>query len=85
MLDGTYFQRLMRAGGSFDALAGVEDVVATPFPALLAASALGLALWLALAWRRGRRHPAQTFALLAALFTFAGIALTPRAVRIHHF
>ena len=85
VLDGTYFQRLMRAGGSFDALAGVEDVVATPFPALLAASALGLALWLALAWRRGRRHPAQTFALLAALFTFAGIALTPRAVRIHHF
>jgi hypothetical protein len=85
VLDGTYFQRLMRAGGSFDALAGVEDVVATPFPLLFAGCALGLAVWLVREWRAGRRHPGPTFALLAALLTFAGIFATPRAVRIHHF
>jgi hypothetical protein len=85
VLDGSYFQRLLRSGGSFEALGQVEGVVATPFPLLFAACALGLAIWLVRERLRGRRHPAPTFALLAALLTFAGILLTPRAIRIHHF
>jgi hypothetical protein len=84
-LDGSYFERLIRAGGAFGALGDVEGAFATPFPALFAACALGLALWLARERLRGRRHPAPTFALFAAVFTLAGILLTPRAVRIHHF
>jgi hypothetical protein len=84
-LDGSYFVRLMRAGGTFTDMAAIEGAPATPFPWLLAAAWVGLAIWLVVERRRGRHWPAHGFVVLAALFTLAAILLTPRAVRIHHF
>ena len=84
-LDGSYFERLILAGGSFRDMPAVEGAAATAFPALFALSAAALALWLLHERRHGRRHPAHTFALLAALFTLAAMLATPRAIRIHHF
>lgn len=85
VLDGSYFHRLMLAGGSFERLADVEGATATPFLALFLIASLALALWLARDLRRGLASRPQRFALLAALFALAGVLLTPRAVRIHHF
>jgi hypothetical protein len=84
-LDGSYFERLMRAGGSFERLAEPSAATATPFLALFAVACLALAVFVALDWRRGRPARALRFALLAALLTLAGMLATPRAVRIHHY
>ncbi len=85
VLDGSYFQRLMLAGGSFERLADAEGATATPFLALFGIASLALGIWLARDLHRGIPARPQRFALLAALFALAGILLTPRAVRIHHF
>ncbi|HVN36947.1 MAG TPA: glycosyltransferase family 39 protein [Myxococcota bacterium] len=82
-LDGSYFARLLHAGGSFTQMGDVVGAPATFFPALFAVSGAGLALWLARE-RRGTVWAAQRFAVLAALFTQAGMLLLPHAVRIHH-
>jgi hypothetical protein len=83
-LDGSYFARLLHAGGSFAQMGDVAGAPATSFPALFALSLAGLALWLVRERRRGNVWPAQRFAVLAALFTQAGMLLLPHAVRIHH-
>ncbi len=82
--DGSYFQRLMRAGGSFEELGSVEGAAAGPFLLLAIAAAGFLGARLALAPRADAREPARRFVLLAALLTLLGVCLTPRAVRIHH-
>jgi hypothetical protein len=83
-LDGSYFARLLHAGGSFAQMGDVAGAPATFFPALYVASWLGLALWLVRERRHGRVWTAHRFALLAALLTQVGMLLLPHAVRIHH-
>jgi hypothetical protein len=83
-LDGSYFERLMRAGGSFERLAEQSAATATPFLALFALASLALAWWVARDRREGRDARALRFALLAALFCLAAMLAVPRAIRIHH-
>jgi hypothetical protein len=83
-LDGSYFERLMRAGGVFERLAEQSSAGGTAFLPALALASLALAVWIARDRRSGRDTRALRFALLATLFVFAGILATPRAVRIHH-
>ncbi len=83
-LDGSYFHRLLLAGGSFEVLFAVEGAAGGPFPlAFAAASALLLAALLRDA-RLGGADRAQAFVLATALLLPLGILLTPRAARIHH-
>jgi hypothetical protein len=85
VLDGSYFHKLILAGGSFERMfeaPGVE--VGRLF--LVAFIACGVVLGAQL-WRDRRRDeldPAQTFVWLATLAIALGLFLTPRAVRIHH-
>jgi hypothetical protein len=84
LLDGSYFHRLMLAGGSFESLSDVEGAASGLFAPALAGSALLLAWRLATRrpWRRAER--AAAFALAALALSFAALLLVPRAVRIHH-
>jgi hypothetical protein len=83
-LNGSYFHKLVLAGGSFENMYTAEQGAATFFPMLFGASAL----WLALQWwrqrRRGEFDPARAFVLLLALLIPLSVFLTPRAVRVHH-
>jgi len=85
VLDGSYFHKLMLAGGSFERMFEAEGAATGLFlVALLGCGAfLGSQLWRD--GRRGERDPAQAFVWLATLAIAAGLILTPRAVRIHHF
>jgi hypothetical protein len=83
MLDGSYFHRLMLSGGSFERMfdePGATGLFLVSF-VLFAVAGAGL-LWRD--QRRGRLDPAVAFVWLATGAIFAGILLTPRAVRIHH-
>jgi hypothetical protein len=84
MLDGSYFQQLMLAGGSFERLSAVEGATAGPFFAVLLLSVVWLAARLWRDARRGAFDRAQAFVLVAMLLTALGILATPRTVRIHH-
>jgi hypothetical protein len=79
-LDGSYFHRLMLTGGSFEDLAVAGGAAAGAFLAAFGAAAA----YLGARWALGRAGAAERFVLLAALLSLLGIALTPRAVRIHH-
>jgi hypothetical protein len=83
-LDGSYFQRLMLAGGRFADLASVDEAVAGPFLALFAAATVFLGARVARARSELERDRGRTFVLAASLLMLLGILLTPRAVRIHH-
>ncbi|HEX5398979.1 MAG TPA: hypothetical protein VFY06_08015 [Verrucomicrobiae bacterium] len=84
MYDGSYFYRLMDAGGLFDKMYEFPPPVWTPFGALLLAAA---GVWLA-----GGRRPASDdpnrrtgmFLILATGFVTLGVLILPGAVRIHH-
>jgi hypothetical protein len=84
VLDGSYFDRLMRAGGSFERMFEVEGAARSPFLAIYALAAAWLAGRIALRARRGEWDPAAVFVLATALFSSLGILATPRAVRVHH-
>ena len=84
LLDGSYFHRLMLAGGSFDRLREVSDAASSPFGWIFAAAWAGLAARTALHWRRGAPDRPSLFALLATLVTLLLLLATPRAARIHH-
>lgn len=83
LLDGSYFERLMRAGGSFEHLGDVA-ASASAFPWILAAAALFLGVVLVRDARRGQADRAQAFALLAMLGVGLALLAVPRAARIHH-
>jgi len=85
-LDGSYFERLMRAGGDFARLGDVDAAGADGLAAATLVCALGLGL-LALrgAWRSDPAARIPGFLVLAAVLTLAAILATPHAVRIHHF
>lgn len=84
MLDGSYFHRLMLAGGRFEALSDVRGAVSSPLGLAFAAAVVACAL-LDRGERDLRARRLRRFLVLAAVASLAGIALTPRAVRIHHF
>jgi hypothetical protein len=84
MYDGSYFYRLMEAGGLFEKMYQAHSVVWTP-----SGVALGLAV-VFLAIRAARPFPPElsrrvaVFLLLAAGLVTLGILLLPQAVRVHH-
>ncbi len=82
-LDGSYFQRLMLAGGSFERLPQA-DATGSPFLAVFLLSVLALGARLLRAERAGRPLRAETFVLVTAVVTALGLLLTPRAARVHH-
>lgn len=87
-LDGSYFERLLLAGGRFEQLPQVAGDAAGPGLALLAVATLFLLVLLARERWRGRwdpPRPAQAFCVLCLVFSLAGLLLTPRAVRVHHY
>jgi hypothetical protein len=83
MLDGSYFHRLMLAGGSFERMFDSDGATGL-FLVAVAASVLALGFGLARDRQRGELDRGEAFAWLACLTITAGMFLTPRAVRIHH-
>jgi hypothetical protein len=86
VLDGSYFHRLMLAGGDFDDMfeTTYADAVSGPFLAIFLASAVFLGARLLMGRLRGAGDPARGFVLVTTLLTLIGILLTPAAERIHH-
>jgi hypothetical protein len=84
LLDGSYFDRLMRSGGSFDRMFGVEGAAAGPFLAIYGLAIAFLTLRLVVRGRRAAPGFGPAFVLATAWLASLGILLTPRAVRIHH-
>jgi hypothetical protein len=84
MLDGSYFDRLMRAGGSFQRMFDVEGAASSPFLVIYGLAIAWLAGRLALRARRGVWEPVPAFVLATAVFSSLGILATPKTVRIHH-
>jgi hypothetical protein len=84
LFDGSYFHRLMLAGGSFEALPEVTGAATGLFLPALAASAVLLAVHLARRRPWQARERALAFALAALGLGVAALLLLPRAVRIHH-
>jgi len=84
LLDGSYFQRLMLAGGRFEDLAAVSGAAAGLLAPALAASAWLLAAGLARRRPWGRPERARAFALAALALGIAALLATPRAARVHH-
>jgi len=84
LFDGSHFERLMLAGGRFEALSSVEGAVASLFLPALVASAVAVAAGLAVRrpWQRVER--AQAFVLATLVLAIAGLLAMPGAVRIHH-
>jgi hypothetical protein len=85
VLDGSYFHKLMLAGGSFERMfefQGAETGRIFLVAFLACGVLLGSRLWKDR--RRGELDPAQAFVWLTTLAIALGVFLTPRAVRIHH-
>ena len=83
-LDGSYFHRLMLEGGSFERMFEAEGAASGPLLGVFAFSALWVGWRVVQRARAGEPDRAAAFALATALFTIAGVLLTPGAVRIHH-
>ena len=84
MYDGSYFCRLMDAGGVFDKMYQSPAPVWTPFGVVVVLAALVL---IVNALRSGPENPARRthiFLLLSAGFVTLGALILPGAVRIHH-
>jgi hypothetical protein len=84
LLDGSYFHRLMLAGGSFERLGQVDGAAWSPFGWIFASAWGALALHAVAAQRRGEPDRPAVFALVATLATALLLLATPRAARIHH-
>ena len=85
VLDGSYFHKLILAGGSFERMfeaPGAE--MGRLFLVAFLACGVVLGAQLLRDRRRDELDPAQSFVWLATLAIALGIFLTPRAVRIHH-
>jgi hypothetical protein len=84
MLDGSYFDRLMRAGGQFGRMFDVEGAAASPFLVIYAGSLAFVGVRLILRARRGDWDPVPAFVLASALLASLALLATPRTIRIHH-
>jgi len=83
-LDGSYFERLVLAGGSFERMGDATGAASSAFPWLLGASAVVVAAGVLRDRRRGGTDPRDVFALAAAVATALLLLAVPRAARIHH-
>jgi hypothetical protein len=88
VFDGSYFHRLMIAGGDFEEMFDVQGAATGPFPLIFVACVLFVAARL---WARRRRSDgddtaarAQAFVLVTTLLSLMGFLLMPAAERIHH-
>jgi hypothetical protein len=83
LLDGSYFYRLMEAGGLFDRMFAAPASIWSPFGVIL-----GLAVVLLVGMViRDERNCARgwpMFLLVSTSVAVAGVVLMPAAVRIHH-
>jgi hypothetical protein len=84
VFDGSYFHRLMLAGGNFDDMFETAGAASGPFLAIFLATALFLGARLLIGRLRGARDPKRSFVLITTLLTLVGIVLMPAAERIHH-
>ncbi|MEI8289237.1 MAG: glycosyltransferase family 39 protein [Verrucomicrobiota bacterium] len=84
MYDGSYFHRLMAAGGMFGKMQQLTPPVWTPLGAVLIAALIVL-FWQAVRLPAGSdARRGRIFLLTALALTTLGVFLLPRAVRIYH-
>ena len=83
-LDGSYFERLILAGGSFERMGAAGEAAQTAFPWLLVASLVVVVLGVLRDRRHGKADPRDLFAIGAAVATGLLLLAVPRAARIHH-
>jgi 4-amino-4-deoxy-L-arabinose transferase-like glycosyltransferase len=84
MYDGSYFYRLMDAGGVFDKMYQVPSPVWTPFGIVVLLAALILIADVIFSAKENPARRTKIFLLLAAAFVTLGVLILPGAVRIHH-
>jgi Dolichyl-phosphate-mannose-protein mannosyltransferase len=84
MYDGSYFYRLMDAGGVFGKMYQTASPVWTPFGIVFAIAILILTANVFFSSKPGPGRRAKIFILLSATFVTLGVLILPSAVRIHH-
>jgi hypothetical protein len=84
MYDGSYFYRLMDAGGLFDKMQALTPPVWTPLLLVLLFSVAFLAWQIFRLPAGSNEQRLRLFLLLALAATTAGVFLLPRAIRIYH-
>ena len=84
MYDGSYFYRLMDAGGMFDKMYLTSAPVWTPFGIVVVIAIFILLADIVFGAKEDPGRPAKRFILLSALFITIGALILPGAVRIHH-
>jgi hypothetical protein len=84
MYDGSYFWRLMDAGGRFKHMFDDSSAVWSPFGLVLLAAALFLVGEVKRHFRTDAQCRLVAFLLFSALFITLGFLLLPGANRIHH-
>ena len=83
MYDGSYFYRLMDAGGLFDKMYQSPSPVWTPFGIVVLLAVLVLIADVIFSAKENARRT-KIFLLLSAAFVTLGVLILPGAVRIHH-
>ncbi len=84
MYDGSYFYRMLAAGGLFDKMQLLAPPIWTPLGVALIA-AIALLVWQTLRLPAGSHaRRVQMFLLAALVLATFGVFLLPRAVRIYH-
>lgn len=84
MYDGSYFYRLMDAGGVFDKMYQASSPVWTPFGIVVLIAALILVADVLGSAKENPARRTKVFLLLSAAFVTLGVLILPGAVRIHH-
>src|SRR5271154_6926415 len=84
MYDGSYFFRLMDAGGLFDKMYQSPSPVWTPFGIVVLLAVLILIADVIFSAKENSARRVKVFLLLSGAFVTLGILILPGAVRIHH-
>jgi hypothetical protein len=84
MFDGSYFYRLMDAGGVFDKMYQAPSPVWTPFGIVVVIAVLILLANVIFSAKENPAPRTKIFLLLSAAFVTLGVFILPGAVRIHH-
>jgi 4-amino-4-deoxy-L-arabinose transferase-like glycosyltransferase len=84
MYDGSYFYRLMDAGGVFDKMYQAPSPVWTPFGIVVLLAVLILIADVIFSAKENSARRTKIFLLLSGAFVTLGVLILPGAVRIHH-